>query len=366
MPADLASDSDQIVAHFQVRRRQFLDEDGKPLAPLPDFCDDLALMAAIYRGMSLARAFDAKCVNLQRTGRLGTFATSLGQEAVPVGAASGMRASDVLVPSYREAGAQIWRGCRLEELLLYWGGDERGHAFADPGVMQDFPVCITVGNHALHAAGVAAAMRLKAEDRAAVCVFGDGATSKGDVYEAMNVAGVWHLPLVFVIVNNQWAISTPLERQTAAPTLAQKGIAGGLHVLQTDGNDVIAVRHAVAEALDAARSGEGATLVECVTYRLNDHNTADDSSRYRDLEEVKARWRSCPLKRMRAFLQGRADWSEERENAMQAEIAALIEAAVERYLATAPPLSDQMFAHTYARMPAALTAQRDEALGSGA
>jgi 2-oxoisovalerate dehydrogenase E1 component alpha subunit len=363
MPAYLAIPADRTVAQFEVRRRQFLDEEGRPLAPLPDFCDDLGLMLSIYRGMHLTRSFDAKCVNLQRTGRLGTFATSLGQEAIPVGVASAMRASDVLVPSYREAGAQIWRGCRMEELLLYWGGDERGHAVADPAVKQDFPISITVGNHALHAAGVAAAMKLKAEDRAAVCLFGDGATSKGDIYEAINVAGVWQLPLVLVIVNNQWAISTPLERQTAASALAQKGIAGGLRVLQVDGHDVIAGRHAADEALDAARRGAGASLIEGVTYRLNDHNTADDSSRYRDLEEVKARWGFCPLKRMRAFLVNRAAWSEEREVAMQAEIASLIDAAVDRYLATAPPLPDRMFAHTYANMPAGLMAQRLEALG---
>jgi 2-oxoisovalerate dehydrogenase E1 component alpha subunit len=363
MPSDLVNLADRTVATFEIRRRQFLDEEGRPLAPLPDFCADADLMAAIYSGMSLARAFDAKCVNLQRTGRLGTFATALGQEAVPVGLASAMRPSDVLVPSYREAGAQIWRGCRMEELLLYWGGDESGHAFADPAVAQDFPVSITVGNHALHAAGVAAAMKLKGEDRAAVCAFGDGATSKGDVYEAMNVSGVWKLPVVFVIVNNQWAISTPLERQTAAATLAQKGLAGGLRVLQTDGNDVIAVRDAVCEALEAARQGEGATLIECVTYRLNDHNTADDSSRYRDIEDVKARWRSCPLKRLRAFLESRSAWSQEREAAMQAEIASLIDAAVDRYLAASLPGPDHMFAHTYARMPAVLIAQRAEALG---
>jgi pyruvate dehydrogenase E1 component alpha subunit len=362
MPASVA-DSDRIVAQFEVRYRQFLDEEGSPLAPLPDFCRDVDLMLSIYRGMHLARAFDAKCVNLQRTGRLGTFATSLGQEAIAVGVASAMRASDILVPSYREAGAQIWRGCRMEELLLYWGGDERGHAFADPAVTQDFPISITVANHALHAAGVAAAMKLKAEDRAAVCLFGDGATSKGDVYEAINVAGVWQLPLIFMIVNNQWAISTPLERQTAALTLAQKGIAGGLSVLQVDGNDVIAVRDAMMEALDAARQGAGASLIEGVTYRLNDHNTADDSSRYRNLEEVKARWRFCPLRRMRAFLESRAAWSEKRELAMQAEIASLIDSAADRYLATAPPLPDQMFAHTYARLPAGLMAQRVEALG---
>jgi 2-oxoisovalerate dehydrogenase E1 component subunit alpha len=331
------------------------------LAALPEFCGDGELLRALYRGMLLTRAFDSKCVNLQRTGRLGTFATSLGQEAIPVGVASAMRPDDVLVPSYREGGAQLWRGCRIDELLVYWSGDERGHAYSNPGVAQDFPVCITVGNHALHAAGVATAMKLKGEDRTAVCLFGDGATSKGDVYEAINVAGVWKLPLIFVIVNNGWAISTPLEKQTAAETLAQKGIAGGLHVLQTDGNDVIAVHDAVREALARARKGEGATLIECLTYRLNDHNTADDSSRYRDMGEVQARWTFCPIKRFRAFLENRGLWSEQLQQKTDSEIAQEIDAAVDAYLAHSPPAAEQMFAHTYASIPAALAQQREEA-----
>jgi pyruvate dehydrogenase E1 component alpha subunit len=354
--------ADRPVAHFEVFRRRYIDEDGKALAPLPEFCGDAALLQALYRAMVLTRAFDSKCVNLQRTGRLGTFATALGQEAIPVGVASAMRADDVLVPSYREAGAQMWRGCRIEELLVYWSGDERGHAYANLAVAQDFPVCITVGNHALHAAGVATAMKLKSEDRAAVCLFGDGATSKGDVYEAINVAGVWKLPLIFAIVNNGWAISTPLEKQTAAETLAQKGLAGGLHILQTDGNDVIAVHDAVGEALARARSGEGATLIECLTYRLNDHNTADDSSRYRDMSEVQARWAFCPLKRFRSFLESRQLWSEQLQQETEAQIAKEIDAAVEAYLAHPSPAVEQMFAHTYASIPAALLRQREEAL----
>jgi 2-oxoisovalerate dehydrogenase E1 component alpha subunit len=364
MGAKPGNPADRSVAGFEILHRQYLDEHGEVIAPLPAFCHDAGLMEAIYRGMSLTRAFDAKCVNLQRTGRLGTFATSLGQEAVPVGVASAMRESDVLVPSYREGGAQIWRGCGMDELLIYWGGDETGHAYANSRVAQDFPVCITVGNHALHAAGVAAAMKLKGEYRAVVCTFGDGATSKGDVYEAMNVAGVWELPVVFVIVNNRWAISTPLDRQTAAQTLAQKGLAGGLRVLQVDGNDVIAVHDAVLQALDVARRGDGATLIECLTYRLNDHNTADDATRYRDREEVEARWAFCPLKRFRSYIEKSGAWTEQRETEMRENIALQIEAAVTRYLEHPAPSPDDMFAHTYAHLPDAYARQREEALAT--
>lgn len=355
--------SDTTVATFEIRRRRFLDQNGDPVAALPAFATNADFLRALYRGLCLTRAYDAKCVNLQRTGQLGTFATSLGQEAVPIGAASAMREDDVLVPSYREGGALMWRGVAIEEMLVYWGGDESGHAYADPRVAEDFPVCITVGNQALHAAGVAAAIRYREEERAALCVFGDGATSKGDVYEAINVAGVWTLPLVFVITNNRWAISTPIERQTAAETLAQKGLAGGIEVLQADGNDVIAVHDAVREALKRAREGKGAALVECLTYRLNDHNTADDSTRYRDPDEVKARWPYCPVTRMRAFLEKRQIWSIRQEKAMQAEIAAEIEAGVERYLAHPLPAPEAMFDYAYADLPAAYAGQREEAQG---
>lgn len=354
--------NDTLVASFEIRRRQFLDEFGVAAATLPASTTDPQFLKRLYRAMHQTRAFDAKCVNLQRTGRLGTYATALGQEAIPVGAASAMRESDVLVPSYREGGAQIWRGVRMEELLIYWGGDESGNAYADPRVRYDLPVCITVGNHALHAAGVAAAFKLRGEDRAAVCIFGDGATSKGDVYEAFNVAGVWSLPVVFVITNNGWAISTPLERQTAARTLAQKGLAGGLRVLQVDGNDVIAVHDAMCEALQFARKGEGASVIECLTYRLNDHNTADDFTRYRDPAEVEAHRAYCPLKRMRAFLGKRGLWLDPDEEALRAELAASIEDSVALYLAHAAPSVESMFAYLHAELPGAYRAQEADAL----
>jgi pyruvate dehydrogenase E1 component alpha subunit len=354
--------ADRPVARFEIVRRGFLDEEGAPVAPLPPFAEDRAFVRRLYRGMMLARLYDAKCVALQRTGQLGTFATSLGQEAVPVGTASALHEDDVLVPSYREGGAQFWRGVSITEMLVYWGGDERGHAFADPRVAQDFPVSITVGNHALHAAGVAAAIKLRREPRAAVCIFGDGATSKGDVYEAINVAGVWELPVVFVVTNNQWAISTPLRHQTAAETLAQKGLAGGIQVIQADGNDIFAVHSCVSEALARARSGNGATLIECVTYRLNDHNTADDSTRYRDREEATMHWRFCPVKRLRLFMEARKMWSAELEEALKTELQQELDRAVEFYIAHPKPHIAQMFRHTYAVLPPSLVSQRGEAL----
>jgi len=203
----------QVIARFEVRHRSYLAPDGSIHRLLPAFASDTRLLVRLYRAMVLVRAFDLKAVALQRTGRLGTYAASLGQEAVSVGVASAMRPEDVLFPSYRDNAALIWRGVKLEEILLFWGGDERGNHFSGP--VQDFPFCIPVGSQAPHAAGVAYAFKLRKEPRVAVCLFGDGATSKGDVYEAMNFAGVHKLPVVFVVTNNQWAISVPLRLQTA-------------------------------------------------------------------------------------------------------------------------------------------------------
>jgi len=190
-----------VVARFVVRRRAYLSPTGLPLRKLPAFASESSLLVALYRAMVLARAFDLKAVSLQRTGRLGTYAVALGQEAVAAGVASAMRDEDVLLPSYRDNAALLWRGVKMEEILLYWGGDERGSRFSGPP--HDFPYCIPVGLQAPHAAGVAFAFKLRKEPRVAVCLFGDGATSKGDLWEAMNFAGVQKLPVVFVANNNQ-------------------------------------------------------------------------------------------------------------------------------------------------------------------
>jgi pyruvate dehydrogenase E1 component alpha subunit len=343
---------DDVVATFEVRRRRFLAPDGTALGELPAFADRPGELLAMYRAMLRARAFDARCTSLQRTGRLGTFATALGQEAVPVGVAAAMRPDDVLVPSYREAGAQLWRGVEPAELLAYWGGDERGHDYAAAAARADYPVCITVGNQALHAAGVAVALQHGGEGRAVVCTMGDGATSKGDVYEAINVAGAWRLPLVLVITNNRWAISTPVAAQTGAATLAQKGLAGGLAVLQADGNDVLAVRDAVEEALARARGGDGATVIECLTYRVNDHNTADDARRYRDAAEVEEARATDPVDRLRGLLIHRGETPD--DAALDAAARAEMDAAVAHYEAAAAPDPETMFAFLHATPPAAL------------
>ena len=252
------------VASFTIVRTEIVRADGSLAGKLPAFAESRAELVRLYRAMVLTRAFDARAIGLQRTGRLGTFPSSLGQEAVVVGVGAAMQAEDVLLPSFRELGAQLWRGVTLVEALSYWGGDERGSCFNGP--REDFPICVPVGTQAPHAVGAALAFKLRDEPRVAVCVFGDGASSKGDVYEAMNLAGVWRLPVVFVINNNEWAISVPRSAQSAAETLAQKAVAAGFPGEQVDGNDVIAVRAVLERALGHARrelralAGRGADL----------------------------------------------------------------------------------------------------------
>ncbi|MEP6546735.1 MAG: pyruvate dehydrogenase (acetyl-transferring) E1 component subunit alpha [Gammaproteobacteria bacterium] len=344
------------VAEFKIQYTQILDPSGAAVAPLPQFAQDLGEVLRMYRTMTLVRVFDAKSVNLQRTGQLGTYPSSLGHEAAHVGVGAAMRPEDVLAPVYREFGTQLWRGVSMTEILTYWGGDEMGNDFAVP--RQDFAWCVPIATQTLHAAGAAMAFKILKQPRCALAYIGDGGTSEGAFYEAINLAGARALPVVFVIVNNGWAISVPVAAQTGAQTLAQKAVAAGIPGLQVDGNDVFAVREVVADALEAARRGGGPALIEALTYRLSDHTTADDASRYRTGAEVKQAWAIEPLIRIREFLIKGGVWDAAREQALLEECAREVDAAVSEYLAKARPSTDAMFDHLFAALPAHLHEQR--------
>jgi len=266
----------------------------------------------------------------------------------------------VLVPTFREQAAQLWRGVTLKELFLYWGGDEQGSNFAGP--REDFPVCIPVASHFPHAAGIALAFQLRKEPRVAVCIAGDGATSKGDFYEGINIAAVWNVPAVFIINDNQWAISVPRTAQTAARTLAQKAIAVGMPGEQVDGNDVIAVRDVASRAIACAREGGGPTLIEALTYRLTDHTTADDAHRYRSDAEVSAHWKEEPVARLRAYLVSQDAWSKQDEEKLLADCAAQVEKAADDYLAMPPEPVADIFDYLFAKLPEDLKRQREFAI----
>ena len=357
------------IAEFKVDYRQFIDPEGKVVAELPDFAKDPEELLKMYRLMTLTRVFDTKAVNLQRTGKLGTYASSLGHEAAHVGIGAAMKDDDCFAPMYREYGAQLWRGVTMRDILLYWGGDERGNDFQGPA-RGDFAWCVPIATQCLHAAGAALAFKLRGEARCSVSVVGDGGTSEGHFYEAMNVAGVRKLPTVFVTVNNKWAISVPLEIQTATETLAQKAVAAGIPGVQVDGNDVVAVRDIMETALARARSGDGPTLVEAVTYRLSDHTTADDASRYRDNSEVEEAKLLEPLIRIRKYLMETGAWDQAREDELLADCSERVEAAVEAYLGTAVQPISTMFEYMYEDLPEAMeeqlaTAERYAGSGGG-
>lgn len=349
------------IASFKIDYYQYLTPDGKLLGDDPPaLAQDFEQLTRLYRLMVRTRAFDKKAIALQRTGKLGTYASCLGHEAVHAAMGSAMREEDCLAPMYREYAAQFHRGVKMSEVLLYWGGDERGNDFSGPA--HDFAWCVPIATQCLHAAGAALAFKLRGEPRVVVTAVGDGGSSKGDFLEAINAASAFKLPLVLVIVNNQWAISVPRRKQNSAKTLAQKGIAGGLPAIQVDGNDLIAARWAMEQAIDQARSGHGPTVIEMITYRLSDHTTADDATRYRDAGEVDSAWQREPIARLRTYLTDQGAWDEQREHDLQDEARKEVEAAVEEYLATGKPPLESMFDYMFAELPHDLAEQRAQAL----
>jgi 2-oxoisovalerate dehydrogenase E1 component subunit alpha len=348
------------VGHPDIPYTRFLAPDGRPIRELPPCAHDPEQLIPLYEQMVRTRLFDRKAVALQRTGRIGTYPSSLGQEASAIGIGAAMAREDVLLGSYRETGVMLLRGVAMTDILLYWGGDPNGMAYHGAAApTEDFPISVPIASHAPQAVGVAYAFKLRRQSRVAVCVLGDGATSKGDFYEALNGAGVWELPVVFVIVNNEWAISVPRRAQTRAETLAQKACAAGIDGEQVDGNDLVAVVDVVGRALAKARRGGGPHVVEALTYRMSDHTTADDARRYRADDELEKYRVLDPVTRMRSFLSREADWTDAREQALRTALGEEVEAAASAYLAAPSPRSAAMFEHLFAVLPRALRAQRD-------
>ncbi len=344
------------VSESERDRVQVLDEDGTVLdgATVPDL--DAETLVEMYRTMRLARHFDERAVSLQRQGRMGTYPPLSGQEAAQVGSAVALAEGDWMVPSYREHAAVYLRGVELEQTLQYWMGDERGNALSGANV---FPVAVPIATQVLHATGAALASKLRDESRAFLCYFGDGATSEGDFHEGLNFAGVFDVPAVFFCNNNQWAISTPVERQTASATLAQKANAYGFEGVRVDGMDPLAVYRVTSDALEKAKdpgpASDGAagrarrpTLIEAIQYRFGAHTTADDPSVYRDDEEVE-RWKQKdPIPRLETFLRDRGILDDERVDAIGKAIGEEVAEAIETVEGIERPGPSAMFDHVHA------------------
>jgi pyruvate dehydrogenase E1 component alpha subunit len=339
--------AEKIIGSFHVRRLEILDDKGDADAALMPSLSE-AYIRRMYELLVLTRTFDRVALNLQREGRLGTYASVLGQEASQIGSAFAIEATDWIFPSFREMGVYITMGYPMHMLFQYWGGDERG--IRTPENLNIFPVCIPVGTQIPHAVGVAMAAKYRRDRTAVVAYFGDGGTSKGDFHEGFNMAGVFKLPVVFICQNNQWAISVPRRKQTAAETLAQKAYAYGFEGIQVDGNDIFAVYKATADALKKAKEGGGPAFIECVTYRMSDHTTADDASRYRTKEEVEEWKQKDPLLRLKLFMEKNRLWTEQYQKDIEEEAKAAVSRAVQLAESAEPPKPEDIFSYTSATL----------------
>ncbi len=318
--------------------------------------DDAGLLDA-WRAMRLSRTVDARCFSLQRQGRLGTYSSVNGEEAAVVGSAWALDpARDWVVPQYRELPAMLRQGYTLVRALQYFMGFPAGNHMGE-GVNL-LPYQISLAAQIPHAVGLAWGLRHQGSDGVVCCYFGDGASSEGDAHEALNLAGVRRAPVVFVLKNNGWAISTPVRRQTAASSFADRAAGYGMPGELVDGNDLLAMHDATTRAVARARAGDGPTLIEARTYRMGPHNTSDDPTRYVDAAELEERRAADPLVRLRRHLDARGLTDDAAEAALEAEHKALVDAAVAEAEATPPLGPAAMFDHVFARPPQRLDDQR--------
>jgi 2-oxoisovalerate dehydrogenase E1 component alpha subunit len=317
-------------------------------------------MIHMYEKMVLVRAFDRKSINLQRQGRMGTYAPFEGQEASQVGSAMALSPTDWLFPTYRDHAASIVLGQSMSRVFLYWMGHMEGSKC--PEGKRIMPACVPIATQMVHAVGTAWASKLKKEPNVSIAYFGDGASSEGDFHEALNFAGVFKTPTIFFAQNNGFAISVPFAQQSASKTIAQRATAYDIHGVRIDGNDIFAVWLTMKEAIERGLAGEGPTLIEALTFRYGAHTTADDPKKYRDQEKLSEEWRSKrdPIKRLRLFLEKKGLWNEQKEAALIEQVSAQIDAALveaESYPKSQP---EDMFQHVYAEKPWIVSEQEQE------
>ena len=309
----------------------------------------------IYELMILSRVFDDVAIKLQREGRMLTYASLLGQEASQVGAAFALSKEDWSITGYRDHGVWITRDFPLEKLYQYWAGDERGMQI--PKELNALPPVIPVGSQIPHAVGIAWANKFRRKKAAVLVYFGDGATSKGDFHEGMNFAGVFQVPCVFICQNNQWAISVPVSKQTKSETLAQKALAYGFEGILVDGNDIFAVYKTTKDAIEKAKAGKGPTFIECYTYRIESHTTADDWKKYRDSQEVQEWKKKDPVERLKKYMQKKGIWNEKYEEKVWGDAKEKVKQATNKFESVEVLKPQDMFQYIYKTPPEELKEQ---------
>src|SRR5215210_6432061 len=308
-------------------------------------------LVELYRGLVLLRTYDERSLVYHRQGRIGTYAIFWGHEAMQAGAVHALEDEDWIFPSYRESAIGLLRGMPPATILSWWRGHPAG--WWNPADYNVASICVPIGTHVPHAAGLAWGKKLDGESAAAIAFFGDGATSEGSFHEGANLAAVMRAPLILLCNNNQWAISTPLSAQTAAETLADKAVGYGIPGVRVDGGDVLAVYEATRDAVARARAGEGPTLIEAVSYRAAPHATADDPTAYIDLERVEEERQNECLGRYERYLRRLGLLSDEAAEAVRADATQLMRDGIAAAEAEPPADASLVFEHAYVDPPPA-------------
>ena len=335
---------------------QILDEDGKVIneKDMPDLSDDD--LKELMRRMVYTRVLDQRSIALNRQGRLGFYAPTAGQEASQLGSHFAMEKEDFILPGYRDVPQLIWQGLPLYQAFLFSKGHFHGNQFPDD--VHALAPQIIIGAQYVQAAGVALGLKLRGKKNVAITYTGDGGTSQGDFYEGINMAGAYKAPAIFVIQNNRFAISVPVEKQTAAKTLAQKAVAAGIEGIQVDGMDVLAVYAATKDARDRAVNGEGPTLIETLTYRFGPHTmSGDDPTRYRTEDEDKEWAKKDPLIRFRKFLESKELWTDADEEKVIEEAKEDIKEAIKKADQYPKQKVTDLISNMYEELPANLQEQ---------
>jgi pyruvate dehydrogenase E1 component alpha subunit len=356
-------DKSSVFAAFdplQGKRLEILDHTGKVIAPewMPEMSDELKVEG--YKTMKFARMADNKCVNYQRQGKMFTLPVNRGQEAV-VGTTMAITREDWTAQAFREMAAMLWHGVPIERMFMQNMGLEAGAVYGHD--VHATPMSVPIASQMQHACGIAHAIKYRGEDKVVVTYVGDGGTSTGDFHESLNWAAVFKCPVIFIINNNQYAISAHRSVQTKTPTLAQKAIAYNMPGIQVDGNDMFAVYRASKEAVDNARAGNGPSLIELLTYRMGAHTTSDDPSKYRPKKEEEFWADRDPLSRVKTYLESVKLWDAKKEKEWEEVVNRKLEAAFTMASALGPNSVVELFSHQFEQMTNSLQDQMADLQG---